>query len=300
MRICLISNPRSGRGKAGRLTDAIASLAVGRGHDVQQHEIGNAAPITPDALRGADRAVIVGGDGTVHHLLRQLSEAQTPFYHCGTGTANLIGHAFRMSRKPKQIVEQLEVQSDPIRVDLPLCNGHPFLIMTSLGMDASVIHRLEESRKLGGYRAYIKPVIREVLNPRFARVQVELDAKPAPNLSRPGIIVVANMPNYGGHFNPCAKASWHDQQLDIAHIAGRTSITSGLRYLALFARLPAARCATAKHITLIAHDPSRVQIDGEKPRDIPDTLNPGQRLEFTLSDKTVLVHAPRIPNPDCS
>jgi len=136
-------------------------------------------------------------------------------------------------------------------------------------------------------------VLREILRPRFANARVTLDGEPSPQLSKPGILVIANMPNYGGHFNPCAKACWHDQRLDIAHIAGRSSITSGLRYVALFMRLPAARCASAERITITSEAPSRVQVDGEKPKEIPSTLLAGQQLEFVLSERSVLVHAPR-------
>lgn len=294
MRIALISNPKSGRGRAGRLAQAIVSRAIARGHEVHRHEIGNASPLSHQALHGSDLVVIVGGDGTVHHMLPMLSKTQIPFYHCGTGTANLIAHAFRMSPRPATIIEQLEKQSRPIRVDLPLCNGHPFLIMTSLGMDASIIHRLEESRTLGGYRAYFKPVMQEILRPRFANACVELDAKPSPDFSHPGVLIIANMPNYGAHFDPCPRASWNDQRLDIAHIPASYSISAGLRYLALLARLPAARCASAKHIALIANAPCPVQVDGEKPKSIPHTLASKQRLDFTFSAESVLIHAPRI------
>lgn len=294
MRVSIVYNPRSGRGKAKRLTDEISQLASRRGHRVEGFDISRGdVPDTGD-LEGSDRLVIVGGDGTVHHLLPLLTQTQVPFQHCGTGTANLICHALKMSRRAAGVVEQLEMESEARRIDVPLCNDHPFLIMTSLGMDASVIHRLEESRKLGGYRAYIRPVIREILSPRFAGARVRIDGEERPELSRAGIFVIANMPNYGGHFNPCRDACWDDNTLDIAHIAGGTSITSGLRYLALFARLNAARCACGREIALEAEQDSCVQIDGEKPRTVPAVLKRGHTLTFTLSDRSVYAHAPRL------
>lgn len=295
MRVSIVYNPRSGRGKAQRLADAIHELASSRGHAITMYDISRGRIPVAEDLSDTDRLVIVGGDGTVHHLLPLLTQTKVPFQHCGTGTANLICHALKMSRKPAGVLEQLEIDSEPRRIDVPLCNDHPFLIMTSLGMDASVIHRLEESRKLGGYRAYIKPVIKEILTPRFAHAEVVIDGQPQPQLSKPGILVIANMPNYGGHFNPCRDACWDDSTLDIAHIAGRTSITSGLRYLALFAKLRASRCAVGKSITLQAIQSSCVQIDGEKPNAVPSVLNPGHTLRFTLSDQSVFAHAPRLP-----
>lgn len=295
MRVSIVYNPRSGRGKAQRLTDAIDQLAKSRGHTLTKFDISRGAIPAADDLNDTDRLIIVGGDGTVHHLLPLLTQTKVPFQHCGTGTANLICHALKMSHEPAGVLEQLELDAEPRRIDVPLCNNHPFLIMTSLGMDASVIHRLEESRKLGGYRAYIKPVIKEILTPRFAHAQVTIDGQPQPQLSKPGILVIANMPNYGGNFNPCPDARWDDNTLDIAHIAGRTSITSGLRYLALLAKRKASRCATGKTITLNAIQPSCVQIDGEKPNAVPSILTPSQSLTFTLSNHSVYAHTPRLP-----
>ncbi|MFG0300045.1 MAG: diacylglycerol/lipid kinase family protein [Phycisphaerales bacterium JB047] len=300
MRISIIYNPRSGRGKALRLSEAITRITQARGHKTTTHDIHAAGGVADETIHDCDRLVIVGGDGTVHHLLPQLAQTpdnpKPPFYHCGTGTANLISHAFKMTSNPARLVNLLERDTPPVRVDLPLCNGHPFLIMTSLGMDASVIHRFEESRKLGGYRAYINPIMREIIKPRFAQAQVQLDNNPAPGFSKPGILVIANMPNYGGHFNPCPNARWNDATLDIAHIPGNYSLTSGLRYLALRARIPASTTARAEQITITATNPSCVQIDGEKPTHVPSILAPDSTLNFTMSPQGILVHAPLL-NP---
>ena len=294
MRICILYNPRSGRGKAQRLTDAIERTATERSHEVRTHNIHDSGGVADETIADTDRLVIVGGDGTVHHMLPQLARTQTPFYHCGTGTANLICHAFRMSRSPSKLVELLEADRQPTRVDLPRCNGHPFLIMTSLGIDAAVIHRLEESRTLGGCRAYIKPVFQEVIRPRFTDAQVQIDNEPYDTLSGPGVLVIANMPNYGGNFNPCSTARWDDGKLDIAHIPSTMAVTAGLRYLALLARLPAAATARGTDIAVTATKPACVQIDGEKPTEVPSTLGVGQTLKFTMSDQSVRVHAPAL------
>ena len=295
MRVSIIYNPRSGRGKAHRLAQAIHERASNRGHTLAMLDISRGGTPSASDLTDTERLIIVGGDGTVHHLLPLLMQTQVPFQHCGTGTANLICRALNMSRKPAGVLNQLEEDSQPRRIDVPRCNNHPFLIMTSLGFDASVIHRLEESRKLGGYRAYIRPVLREILSPHFARVDVTIDGTPRPEFSRPGVIVTANMPNYGGHFNPCRNARWDDQQLSIAHIRGRSSVGIGIRFLALRASLNAATRANANAITLESARDTSVQIDGEKPSAIPSVLKTGQSLSFTMSSQSVYAHAPRLP-----
>ena len=300
MRISVVYNPKSGRGKAQQLSDEIVRLGQMNGHTVRTSDITGSQETTDEALCDCDRLVIVGGDGTVHHMLPKLAQTQTPFYQCGTGTANLIAREFKMSNDPARALEQLEVDCEPTRVDLPLCNGHPFLIMTSLGTDASVIHRFEETRRLGGYRSYIMPVLSEMFRPRFANVRVELDGEPCPRLSKPGVIVIANMRQYGGHCDPCKRAVWNDGLFDIAHITGGTSFTSGLRFLALRVRLPIATSARAQRITLTAQSASCIQIDGEKPKEVCHTLGAGEQLEFTISEQGVRVHAPLIAKNQAS
>ena len=292
MRFTIVSNPRSGRGKARKLAEAIRELAHARGHSTQDVVVDMDLDLDEAPVDDCDRLVIVGGDGTVHHMLPKLAQTQTPFYHAGTGTANLISHAFGMSARPERVLEQLEQYSEPVRIDLPECNGHPFLIMTSMGMDASVIHRLEESRKLGGFRAYVRPILREVLKPRNAYLRVSVDGEPID--CRAGVLVVANLPNYGGHFNPCRAARCDDGRLDIANIRGTTSIGVGLRYLALLARLPAATTGCGSVITVEASRDSYVQMDGEKPKAVPAVLTPGARLEFRMTDGCIYAHAPRL------
>ncbi|MCA9276832.1 MAG: hypothetical protein KDA29_12455 [Phycisphaerales bacterium] len=292
MRFTIIANPRSGRGKASKLAHALEQLADARGHLINTIFVGPQWQLEDEQICESDRLIIVGGDGTVHHMLRQLARTQTPFYHLATGTANLIALAFRMSSRPSRAIQQLETDCQPSRIDLPECNGHPFLIMTSLGMDASVIHRLEESRTLGGFRAYIRPVIREVLSPRIARLRVTIDDESFD--CKPGVLVVANLPNYGGHFNPCRGACCDDSLLDIANIPGTTSLGVGVRYLSLLARLPAAKLARGSIVRVEAVDDSHIQIDGEKPKAIASLLTPGATLEFRMSESSVYAHAPRL------
>lgn len=271
MRIAIVYNPRSGRGKALRLAQGVAQHLTRRGHTHRTHEMLDDPGAIAQSVEEADRVVVVGGDGTVHHLLPLLAKTRTPFYHCGTGTANLIGRELGMPSKPEHAVTRLERELAPTMLDLPTCNGRPFLIMVSLGIDASVIHRFEESRKRGGYRAYVMPVISEVLSPRPGHVSVralnENDAgnahgvPPLPDgensgprsgadfgaqTTGTGVLVIANMRSYGGGFNPCADARPDDGLLDMALIPCRTSVGAGVRYGMMGLRLPGAASARGR------------------------------------------------------
>ncbi len=302
MRIAMVYNPRSGRGKARRLAAGLSQACRGRGHTIEMHDVLADPGLIEASIRGSARVVIVGGDGTVHHMLPLLAACGTPAYHCGTGTANLIGREFGMSRSPERVLADLEREHEALTVDLPACNGWPFLIMVSMGIDASVIHRLEESRKLGGYRAYVLPVIREILRPRPASFSVVDDEAGTASLSASGILIVANMRGYGGGFNPCADACCDDGVLDAISIPCRTSVGAGLAYGLLRARLGTSsmRRLRAPAVRIMGEGAAAcVQIDGEKASGVPGLhggmLRAGETLRVMMSGKKILMHA----GPSC-
>ncbi len=301
MQIALIVNPRSGRGKADKLARLLDAALAKRGHRVSILEVGTDRSELQSQIADADRVVVLGGDGTVHHLLDTLADTQTPMYHLGTGTANLICKAFGMSRSVSQVVEHLEMDIEPIRVDLPTCNGLPFLIMVSVGIDASVIHRFEEARsRKGGYRAYIQPVLREVISPRPARFAIQPGVpSPAPLAWHTGVLVIANLRSYGGGFNPCPDANPTDGQLDAIVIPCTSSIGAGISYSFLKARRTSSkmkRFVSDSFRVTCEHIPAFVQVDGEKASQIPSLvegrLEPGDFLDLSMSSRQLQIHAP--------
>ena len=299
MRIAMVYNPRSGRGKGERLAAEMSGLCRARGHTLVTHDMLADPGLIEETIAGSQRVLVVGGDGTVHHLLPILARCGVPAYHCGTGTANLIGREFGMSRSPARVVDDLEREHAPLVVDLPLCNGMPFLIMVSMGIDASVIHRFEESRRRGGYRAYVGPVIREVLGPRPASYTLTVDDPGSTPFSATGILVIANMRSYGGGLNPCGDAICDDGLLDAVSMPCTTSVGAGWRYAMLLAGISTGavkRVVSSAFMVEGRGGASCVQVDGEKASRVPGLedgmLRGGWTLRVTMSGEKILMHAP--------
>ncbi len=298
MQISLIVNPKSGRGKAVKAAHLLDTQLTKRGHRISTLGVETDHPELQSQIADADRVVVLGGDGTVHHLLDILADTQTSMYHLGTGTANLVCKAFGMSRSVSRVVEHLEAEIDPVRIDLPTCNGLPFLIMVSIGIDASVIHRFEEARsRKGGYRAYMQPVLREVISPRPARFVIESDAHPP--AQHAGILVIANLRAYGGGFNPCPNANPTDGLLDAVVIPCTSSIGAGISYGLLKARRTSSkmkRFVSDLFQVTCTRTPAFVQVDGEKASRVPKLvggqLKPGDSLDLRMSTKPIQIHSP--------
>ena len=306
MQIVLILNPRSGRGGAKDAAQRLCQELKHRDHQVTMLEM-QAEPTTIEsAIDDADRVVVLGGDGTVHHLLPILAKTQTPMYHMGFGTANLIAKTFNMLMDTSNVADALEADHTPMAIDLPTCNGHPFLIMVSMGIDASVIHRFEDSRKLkGGYRTYLKPILRELLSPRPAHFVVETNTHSDTQASTTGILVVANLRSYGGGFDPCPDADPSDSKLNAVTIPCTTTLGAAFNYALLRLRRSARtmkRMASGSFtISPSSPCPVFVQIDGEKATSIPwledGVLCSGEQLHIVVGDQSINVHATIVPGP---
>lgn len=300
MQITLIFNPRSGRGKAVRGADAISALLIERGHQVECFEMSAPKEMLEERIASSDRVLVIGGDGTVHHLLPLLVQTNTPMYHFGSGTANLISKEFGMSRNIRKVVNHLESEFQPTRVDVPTCNGMPFLIMVSMGIDASVIHRFEEARKRkGGYRAYLFPVFKEVFASRPARFTVqEFDSTKPPYQGR-GILVVSNLRSYGGGFNPSPLSECDDGLLDLVAIKCRSSLGAAVQYAYLLLRRSSRsmyRTQSSSFVISSADSSAYVQVDGEKATRIEGLvdgqLQPKAELHIRASGSSVWMHSP--------
>lgn len=308
MKIIMLTNLKSGRGKAAQRASHLERLLNERGHtvgvfgvtDLQSDERGAVL----DSIKDAHRVVVVGGDGTVHHQLADLSASETPMYHLGTGTANLICKEFGMSKLPDKALAQIELEIAPRKVDVPTANGLPFLIMVSLGIDASVIHRFEEfrSQKIGaggGYMAYCKPVFQEVFTPRPASCQVEYKTEAGSQaMSNQGVLVISNMSSYGGHLNPNPKARCDDGVLDAVSIPCSSSLSCAYAFAFLRLRInkPTFNRAVAdRFVVRSSAASSMVQVDGERGLCIDGLtdgiLCQGQEIVVETGKQSLWVHS---------
>lgn len=312
MQITILANPRSGRGKALRLADELDAILTQRGHTTRRPALDPDLDLK-DAAGGSDRLVIVGGDGTIHHSCAAASDVQVPVYHLATGTENLFARFFGMPRTPDAAAKAIERDHPPTEIDLGSANGVPFALMCSLGLDASVIHRVEDVRGgKGGHAMYVLPSISETLRPRLAKLSIRVGGAGGPEGHSPpsepiqftGTAVVSNIPAYALRMDPCAGANIADGQLDLALLPATTSLVTAWRF---------AQCKLrSKSIERIRSDrfeirtrpgelPSRVQIDGERPRPgspLQATLAPGDAITLTTWPTRLKVHAPNPEPPE--
>lgn len=100
----------------------------------------------PRDLVGQGLVVVVGGDGTLHHLLPHLRETALPVGLIPSGTGNVLARELGLPRNPDRAVDVL--LAGCIRpLELAAAGGVPFLLMAGAGLDGYLVRRVRTGLK---------------------------------------------------------------------------------------------------------------------------------------------------------
>ncbi len=103
------------------------------------------------AHEGYDVVVAFGGDGTVNEAANGLLGSPTPLTCLPGGSANVFGKMLGIPGDPVDATEHLLLLADdwhPRKVDLGVVNGRCFTFASGLGLDASVVERVDANPRL--------------------------------------------------------------------------------------------------------------------------------------------------------
>jgi diacylglycerol kinase family enzyme len=103
------------------------------------------------AHEGYDVVVAFGGDGTVNEAANGLLGSATPLSCLPGGSANVFGKMLGIPGDVVDATEHLLAMADdwrPRRVDLGVVNGRCFTFASGLGLDASVVERVDANPRL--------------------------------------------------------------------------------------------------------------------------------------------------------
>ncbi|MDQ7013367.1 MAG: diacylglycerol kinase family protein [Planctomycetota bacterium] len=282
MRVLMLANRKSGKGKAAALADRIARELEREGHRVTMVQPG--APAPPGTAKetgfdGVDAVVAVGGDGTIHYALPELLRTGAPIYHAPGGNENLFAREFGMTGEPTHVLCALE-RRPGAPVDVGTVNGAPFAILVSVGPDAGVIHRLHAVRsRASGHAMYLKPILAECREPSLPELTIVVEGKAIVTNQR-GFVMIANCQRYALGLDPARVADMRDGRLDVVFFPART-IAHALVWVARCAigaptDWPGVVTARGADIMLTSTTPAPRQVDGEA----GGWLEPGESLRL--------------------
>ena len=177
--VAIQRNPRSGSGRGrGQLLALVRSLRD-RNFQVRlfkSRDRLDAWVRQPHVEHRLRCLVAAGGDGTLTDMLNRHPNATLmPF---PMGTENLMARYVGIPRCGKTAAEII-VGNQSMAFDTATANGHRFLLMLSIGVDAEVVHQLH-SRRSGniGHLSYVRPIVESFLHYR-GRMVAAAAADPA-------------------------------------------------------------------------------------------------------------------------
>jgi diacylglycerol kinase (ATP) len=218
-RAALIYNPRSGRQRHARVMDAILAALRQGGFAVEPVPTafaGQATELARELAREAEAVFAFGGDGTIREAACGLLGTPAALGILPGGTANVLARALGLPADP--VAAAGVMGALPVRpLDVGLAGDHPFLMMASTGIDASVLAALDTRLKWRfGKGAIVYQGLREWWRYPYPRLAITADGDPVTAT----FAAVANIPLYGGSFRLAPDARPDDGWLDLVLFRG--------------------------------------------------------------------------------
>ncbi len=270
MRVTLLYNPISGRGRACKFAGAIAERFLKVPCDVEMIPTQKENPqewLLPKLQTKPNAVVVVGGDGTLRQVSSVLVNTNIPIYHAASGTENLFAKSMNTNNITPENVIDAVCHHSVIVIDTATANNNFMLLMASVGFDASVVADLASNRGSSiTHFSYVIPIIKQLLkwNPPLISIEVDGDQLVDDKI---GWAVVANSKQYARGLNPARNAKITDGNLDVVFlpVKGRFSLFNWIRWMRRGTHLhhPDAIYSTGKKITVKTKEPSTWQIDGD-------------------------------------
>jgi len=153
----LISNPKTGRYVSKRKTiQQLASQLNSLGVDVElklTEGPGDAAEIAAQAARnGSTDVIVAGGDGTINEAIQGMVGTRARLGILPRGTANVLARELGL---PMNVDESLKIAAAGkskrihfgVAIDETANTSRYFILMAGIGLDASVVSRVQPSLK---------------------------------------------------------------------------------------------------------------------------------------------------------
>ena len=289
-RIALIANPRSGRGRVGRmlprLHEELTEMGATWSSAVTEHA-GHAIELASQAVAdGADVIAAIGGDGTINEVVNgMLAVGSTPpalgIVPAGSGSdfarsfatpAGIEGAANRLAHADPQSIDVGTITfADRVR---------HFVNIAEVGLGAAVVDRAERLPRWLGSSRYL--VAFWPAWARFSPVDIEVSTDAGGTFEgRCHNVVVANARYFGGGMHVAPDADPADGRLEIQlNIGSRRQAFTMIPKVRRGAHLDDTRVVRL-HGSSVDIRPARplgVEADGEPLGETPVTVSVSTRL----------------------
>ncbi len=283
MRVKVIINSRSGRGRGREQTEIISSLGRRYGQleifltERPRHATELAATAADE---GYDLVVAAGGDGTVHEVVNGLmrgDKAALPLGIIPIGSGNDLAFGLGIHEEAEEAIERI-FKGTPQLLDLARVTDEygrteVFDNNFGIGFDAIVVMRTETITRIHGFPMYMAAVLQTILlYYNIPYLETTFDGQPVNQRSL--FLYMGLGPRGGGGFLLTPDARWDDGLIDtmlvnpIGRLTMLAMLTSAMK--GTHVNSPHATFRQCREITVKSSAPMPIQVDGEMfayPRD---------------------------------
>lgn len=279
MKAALIINPVAGR----RAKDSIAEIEQMIVQRVTlktctTEKRGDAFKFSRE-LKGVDRIIIAGGDGTINEVINGIMSSgkdelfSLPIAILPTGTTNVLARELSIPYQIDKAVD-LALKGNPGKVSLGKIDGKYFSLMAGIGFDGDVVLDVENTRmkRYLGKAAYIFSGIKRFIKYRPAKISI----RTCSTVDSGYLVIASNSRFYGGDFEIAPSASLSEPMLDVTVYGGRGRIALlGFIFGVItnnHHRLKDLRSFKSDRVELSSDREVNIQIDGDYHGKLPVTL----------------------------
>jgi diacylglycerol kinase (ATP) len=270
MRISIIANPISGRGRSYRAIQRCVARWPFSDWDVEilttraQNHAGLLAQKLLD--RPPDLLAVCGGDGTINEIASHIPNPPFPVAILPAGTANVLARELGLPLDPVRALP-IALKRTVRQIDLGLLNSRTerrFLFVAGIGFDAFAVSWVPSGlKKKLGMAAYAVAIVECLRSYSFPEFQVSVGDRTFKATS----CLVCNAKSYGGGLLFCPAAIMDDGLLDLLILEGvnRLALAGFLirAWLGKPATHPWVHRLQARSLRIEGPSEARTQVDGE-------------------------------------
>jgi YegS/Rv2252/BmrU family lipid kinase len=284
----LIYNPAAGHRRGRRHVAALVRELATGGPPVEARATERPGDATALARQAAgDGAPIVfalGGDGTVREVAAGLLGGDAVLGVLPGGTANVVARSLGLPPKPLDAARALK-RLPAREIDVGLCGDEVFLMLASLGLDASALRLVSPlAKRWFGRAAVALAGLGAWWRHDYAEFEILVDG----HAVGATFAAACNLPLYGGDIRLAPDARPDDGLLDVVLFrgAGRRATLAFVRDVMAGRHLARDDVSVLKASEVVVTDPDTpLQIDG-------DPLANRLGTEIRLADRRLRILAP--------
>jgi len=266
-RAALIFNPRAGKWRTEHRAEVIGKVLEAAGYSLKllpTNKPGHATELGRQvAASGFDVAFVFGGDGTIREVAAGLLGSKVALGPIPGGTVNVMSLAIGLPLNPVRAAAAFSTATT-IEMDVGLCGGDPFLMLTSAGLDAHIMGNLHPGMKRRlGKAAVAWAGLQRWTSYDYPQIHLVADGHPL----EATFAAICNLPYYAGRWILAPGASTTDSALDLVVFrgTGRWKTLAFARDLALgrHIRRPDVEMSRVERVEILGPAGVPLQIDGD-------------------------------------